>query len=305
MNNNFFTQLNQLLNENEQISITIKKNNDELTVSVLPYKNVKDEAVSKIKPILFTGKPNEFDTNFFIELAKPLEKTNEFLSNVKEHEDSLEKAKENSEIAKAEKEKQKKVREKSIKQLEKAQKYFDEKEYDKCKFICNQILKDDPKFSKATQLVKECDEKNIQPDIFSQASIDAPKEPVVEETQPLPNTEELRPTFDNTTIDDHSELPDVPRAEPCESIVTPVSESTYPDGTPKFQKEMENVDEEMRMQDENQDLPDSYDNEHLATGPKPKDSTNKGMSCQSISDEQVEIIKEENDLKYNNDIKYY
>ncbi len=284
MNNNFFTQLNQLLNENEQISITIKKNNDELTVSVLPYKNVKDEAVSKIKPILFTGKPNEFDTNFFIELAKPLEKTNEFLSNVKQHEDSLEKAKENSEIAKAEKEKQKKVREKSIKQLEKAQKYFDEKEYDKCKFICNQILKDDPKFSKATQLVKECDEQNIQPDIFSQASIDAPKEPVVEETQPLPN---------------------VPVAEPCESIVTPVSESTYPDGTPKFQKEMENVDEEMRMQDENQDLPDSYDNEHLATGPKPKDSTNEGMSCQSISDEQEEIIKEENDLKYNNDIKYY
>ena len=37
--------------------------------------------------------------------------------------------------------------------------------------------------------------------MFSQASIDAPKEPVVEETQPLPN---------------------VPRAEP-----------TYPDGTPK------------------------------------------------------------------------
>ena len=289
MTNNFFTQLNQLLNDNEQISITIKKNNEQLTVSVLPYKNVKDNSISKIKPILFTGQPDEFDVNFFIELCKPLEKTNTFLSNVKQHEDSLEKAKEESVIAKAEKEKNKKIREHSIKQLEKAQKYFDEKAYDKCKFICNQILKEDSKFSKANQLIKECDEQNTQPDMFSQASINAPKEPIVEETQPLPKTEELRPTFDNTTIDDHSELPNVPRAEPeipiaepCESIVTPV--------TPKLEKEIENVNKEMRLQDENQDMQPEKENNSIGN--------------QDMSEEQIEAVVEEQDIKYNN-TKYY
>jgi len=289
-----------LLNDNEQISITIKKNNEQLTVSVLPYKNVKDDSISKIKPILFTGQPDEFDVNFFIELCKPLEKTNTFLSNVKQHEDSLEKAKEESVIAKAEKEKNKKIREHSIKQLEKAQKYFDEKSYDKCKFICNQILKEDSKFSKADQLIKECDEQNTQPDMFSQASINAPKEPVVEETQPLPKTEELRPTFDNTTIDDHSELPDVPRAEPVQA------EPTYPDGTPKFHKEMKNVDEEeelMHQELDNETAVQTFNelNENKDMQPEKE---NNSIGNQDMSEEQIQAVIEEQDVKYNN-TKYY
>ncbi len=199
MNDKFFQQINNLLLISETVNITIRKNNEnELTVSVNPLIKVQDKAKDLLQPILFTGTVEEFDTQFFQLLAKPLQETSGLLRNIHQHEQSVEKAKEESAIAKAEKDKQKKVREHSIKQLEKAQKYFDEKEYDKCKFICNQILNDDPKFSKATQLVKECNEQNTQPDMFS---------------QPLPN---------------------VPRAEPVQ--VEP-AQPTYPDGTPKIVNE--------------------------------------------------------------------
>ncbi len=278
---NFFKELNSLILTGETVNITIRKNSDiELVVSVQPLSKVKDDGAKIIQPILFTGNVSEFDEQFFTLLQKPLESSTTLLRNIQQHEKSVEKAKEESGLAKAEKEKNKKIRDKSLKELEKAQKYFDSKDYDKCKFVCNEILKEDPKFSKASQLVKECDENNTQSDMFSQASIDAPKEPVVEETQPLPKTEELRPTFDNTTIDDHSELPDVPRAEPCESIVTP---------TPQIDDE----EEEMRLQDENQksaiEEPKSVNQPDLSYCPQPN----------VISDEMEDMIRDRNDHKYN------
>lgn len=271
MNTTFFKQINDLLLVSETLNVTIRKNNEtELCVSVNPLKKVKDNAKDYLQPILFTGTVDEFDAQFFQLLKIPLEKSSGLLRNMHQHEKAIEKAKEESEIAKAEKDKQKKVREHSIKQLEKAQKYWDEKEYDKCKFICNQILKDDPKFSKATQLVKECDANNSQPDMFSQASIDAPKEPVVEETQPLP---------------------DVPKAEPVQS--------TYPDGTPKFQKEMENVDEEMRRQDKEFEARVDEANIEEYKTPPIQENNSVGNDIQPISDEQEEMIRQERDNRFN------
>jgi PRTRC genetic system protein E len=185
MNDKFFQQINNLLLISETVNITIRKNNEnELTVSVNPLIKVQDKAKDLLQPILFTGTVEEFDAQFFQLLAKPLQESSGLLRNIHQHELSVEKAKEESAIAKAEKDKQKKVREDSIKQLVKAQKYFDEKEYDKCKFICNQILKDDAKFSKATQLVKECDEQNTQPDMFSQPLPDVPRAEPVQATYP-------------------------------------------------------------------------------------------------------------------------
>lgn len=275
MNDKFFQQINNLLLISETVNITIRKNNEnELTVSVNPLIKVQDKAKDLLQPILFTGSVEEFDAQFFQLLAKPLQETSGLLRNIHQHEQSVEKAKEESAIAKAEKDKQKKVREHSVKQLEKAQKYWDEKEYDKCKFICNQILKDDPKFSKATQLVKECDANNSQPDMFS---------------QPLPDVPRAEP--------------EIPIAEPCESIVTPVSENTYPDGTPKFHKEMENVDEEMRMQDkEFEARVDEANIEEHKTSPT-QENNSLGMT-----DEQTQMIIDQRNEKLNNNpsnITYY
>ena len=272
MNDKFFQQINNLLLISETVNITIRKNNEnELTVSVNPLIKVQDKAKDLLQPILFTGSVEEFDAQFFQLLAKPLQKTSGLLRNIHQHEQSVEKAKEESAIAKAEKEKQKKVREHSVKQLEKAQKYWDEKEYDKCKFICNQILKDDPKFSKATQLVKECDANNSQPDMFS---------------QPLPDVPRAEP--------------EIPIAELRESIVTPVYENTYPDGTPKFHKEMENVDEEMRMQDK--EFEARVDEANIEEHKTPPTQENNSLG---MTDEQTQMIIDQRNEKLNNNPSNY
>ena len=264
MNDKFFQQINSLLLISETVNITIRKNNEnELTVSVNPLIKVQDKAKDLLQPILFTGSVEEFDAQFFQLLAKPLQQTSGLLRNIHQHELSVEKAKEESAIAKEEKDKQKKVREHSIKQLEKAQKYFDDKEYDKCKFICNQILNEDAKFSKATQLVKECDEQNTQPDMFSQP------------------------------------LPDVPRAEPVQA------EPTYPDGTPKFHKEMKNVDEEMRMQDK--EFEARIDEANIEEYKTPPTQENNSLGT-TMTDEQTQMIIDQRNEKLNNNpsnITYY
>ena len=281
MNDKFFHQINNLLLVSETVNITIRKNNEiELTVSVNPLIKVQDKAKDLLQPILFTGTVEEFDAQFFQLLTKPLEKTSGLLRNIHQHEKSVEKASEESAIAKAEKDKLKLVRDKSIKDLVKAQKYFDDKEYDKCKFLCQQILKLDPKFSKANQLVIECAE-NEAPDIFSQS------------------------------------LPDVPRAEPVQA------EPTYPDGTPKFHKEMKNVDEEEELMhqeldnetavqtfnelNENKEFEARVDEANIEEDKTPPTQENNSLGA--ISDEQAEMVIEEQQQRLNNTpdngIRYY
>ena len=286
MNDKFFHQINNLLLVSETVNITIRKNNEiELTVSVNPLIKVQDKAKDLLQPILFTGTVEEFDAQFFQLLTKPLEQTSGLLRNIHQHEKSVEKASEESAIAKAEKDKLKLVRDKSIKDLVKAQKYFDDKEYDKSKFLCQQILKLDPKFSKASQLILECAD-NVAPDMFSQESTEAPKEPIVEEEQPLP---------------------DVPRAEP---VVT--------------QKVEDNINQEMEIQEELAQSAQAmaqiqFEDEQIAdsitTGqnaPIEEDKTpptQENNSLGAISDEQAEMVIEEQQQRLNNTpdngIRYY
>lgn len=244
----FFTLLDSLLKSTETVNITVKKNADldhtELVVSLLYVSQVQDKASKVIKPLLLKGTPEELNEGFFKHITDPLSSSAGLCRNIAEHEKSIEKAKEESVIAKAEKEKTKKIRDKSIKELEKAQKYFDSKDYDKCKFVCNEILKEDPKFSKADQLVKECDKSNTQSDMFSQAPTEAPKEPIVEEVQPLP---------------------DMPRAEPIippklytEQSIKPEQENNSIDQASKWDRR-EDDDAIDDIDEQDQAIIDEYD----------------------------------------------
>ena len=243
----FFTLLDSLLKSTETVNITVKKNADldhtELVVSLLYVSQVQDEASKVIKPLLLKGTPEELNEGFFKHITNPLSSSAGLCRNIAEHEKSIEKAKEESVIAKAEKEKTKKIRDKSIKELEKAQKYFDSKDYDKSKFLCQQILKLDPNFSKASQLILECAD-NLTPDMFSQASTEAPKEPIVEEVQPLP---------------------DMPRAEPIippklytEQSIKPEQENNSIDQASKWdRREDDEANDDIDEQD--QAIIDEYD----------------------------------------------
>ena len=101
----------QSLHDGEQVNITICRTGQELTMSlVTDLTSLKDKGVQdNIKPLVLSGTPDDFEANFE-DALKPVLKESSFVSNVKEYEESVEKAKAESDM-----EKKKKAEEKSQK----------------------------------------------------------------------------------------------------------------------------------------------------------------------------------------------
>lgn len=79
----FFTQISQLMNREADITLVIRKNEGQLTVSVLPKSSgLKDEAQNHIVPLTVTGTPEELDTGFLPAICRPLQKVAGLLSNM-------------------------------------------------------------------------------------------------------------------------------------------------------------------------------------------------------------------------------
>ena len=67
----FFTQFNQLMAGNVDITLVIRKSVTGMTVSVLPKSNgLKDEAQNHIVPLTLSGTPEELDGGFFQTIAR-------------------------------------------------------------------------------------------------------------------------------------------------------------------------------------------------------------------------------------------
>lgn len=61
----FFTAIHQMMTENVDLTIVIRKANGQLTVATLPKSNgLKDEAQNQIVPLTVTGTPQELDAGF-------------------------------------------------------------------------------------------------------------------------------------------------------------------------------------------------------------------------------------------------
>ena len=107
----FFKTMFQSLHDGEQVNITICRTGQELTMSlVTDLTSLKDKGVKdNIKPLVLSGTPDDFEANFE-DALKPVLKESSFVSNVKEYEESVEKAKAESDM-----EKKKKAEEKSQK----------------------------------------------------------------------------------------------------------------------------------------------------------------------------------------------
>lgn len=101
----FFKSLAELLDDGQQLTMTVKKKSDRLTVSILPAtSDVKDKAVENIVPVVLSGTPAEFEDGFLDAIKDSLPKATGLVSNIKEYEDSVEKAKAATAMAKKEKE---------------------------------------------------------------------------------------------------------------------------------------------------------------------------------------------------------
>ena len=96
----FFKTIADFLQDGQQLQMAIRKSGESIAVSILPdNRGVKDKAVENITPLVMSGSPEDFEEGFK-DALKPLAQAQGLVSNIKEFEESTEKAKRESEMAK-------------------------------------------------------------------------------------------------------------------------------------------------------------------------------------------------------------
>lgn len=96
----FFKTIADFLQDGQQLQMAIRKSGESIAVSILPdNRGVKDKAVEHITPLVMSGTPEDFEEGFK-DTMKPLAQAQGLVSNIKEFEESTEKAKRESEMAK-------------------------------------------------------------------------------------------------------------------------------------------------------------------------------------------------------------
>lgn len=96
----FFKTIADFLQDGQQLSIAIRKSGENIAVSILPdNRGVKDQAVKNITPLVMSGTAEDFEQGFEAAL-QPLAQAQGLVTNIKEFEESTEKAKKESEMAK-------------------------------------------------------------------------------------------------------------------------------------------------------------------------------------------------------------
>lgn len=130
----FFTAIHQMMTENVDLTIVIRKANGQLTVATLPKSNgLKDEAQNHIVPLTITGTPQELDAGFLQTVTRPIQKAGGLIANMAQFEAQADKAAANSKAAREAKSKESKEerekREKYEKLMKKAEEMTTAKNY--------------------------------------------------------------------------------------------------------------------------------------------------------------------------------
>ena len=155
----FFTQINQMMNQEVDITLVIRKKESQLTVSVMPKSNgLKDDAQNYIVPLTFTGTPEEIDMGFFPAISRPMQKATGLLVNMSQFEQQADKAAANSKAVKEQKDKEakeaKEKKEKFDKHMKSAADLEAEKKYPEALASLQQA-----RTFATVQAVKQVDEK--------------------------------------------------------------------------------------------------------------------------------------------------
>jgi len=99
----FFNEISNLLPEGVDLNLTIRKNGGELTVSIIPKTDAKDEAKNSIIPLVVSGTPEELESGFMNAISKPITKVTGLLIGMSEFEKQSEIAASNSKSEKVKK----------------------------------------------------------------------------------------------------------------------------------------------------------------------------------------------------------
>lgn len=126
--------MNQVMNPGVDYNLTVSKNENGMTVLVMPRMNgLKDDAKHHLTPLTLRGTPEEIDNGFFAAVSQPLQRAAGLLTGMAEFEKQAELAAANSKAAKEQKDKESKEarekREKYDKHIKKAEEQEAAKEY--------------------------------------------------------------------------------------------------------------------------------------------------------------------------------
>ena len=107
----FFKSLSEMLSDGQQLTITLRREGQELVASIMPcLTGVKDKAVDNIVPIVINGTPEEFDDGFIETLKNGLPQATGLVANIKDFEESVETARKATEMAKKQKDEKDKLK---------------------------------------------------------------------------------------------------------------------------------------------------------------------------------------------------
>lgn len=131
----FFKTVAEMLQDGQQLTLTIRKTGQTLAVSVLSdTRGVKDKAVENIVPLVLNGTPEEFEEEF-AKALQPLTQATGLVTNIKDFEESVEAARKASEMAKKQKDEATKQKKQYNDLLELARKNKDAKKFRDAKTV--------------------------------------------------------------------------------------------------------------------------------------------------------------------------
>lgn len=202
-----------MLAEGTELGIHIRRVENRLCVAVMPQREkLKDGAAQSIVPLVVSGTPEELDTEFLAQIARPMEKVQGILMNLEAFEKQAEKAAAESKAAqpaaKKETKEERERREKLEKLLKKADDSAAARQYSNALIWLRQAERLAPaeQLAEIKRKMEEVQRKNDEGSLF--ASMPEPK-PVV----PIPSTVQPVGDFDKDDEDDRALLKEDPYAE--------------------------------------------------------------------------------------------
>ena len=209
----FFETIYRMLAEGTELGIHIRRVENRLCVAVMPQREkLKDGTGQSIVPLVVNGTPEELDTEFLVQIARPMEKVQGILMNLEAFEKQAEKtaaeSKATQSAAKKETKEERERREKLEKLLKKADESATARQYSNALIWLRQAERLAPAERQAEirRKMEEVQRKNDEGSLF--ASMPEPQ-PVV----PKPSTVQPVGDFDKDDEDDRELLKEDPYAE--------------------------------------------------------------------------------------------
>lgn len=210
---NLFTTIADIIKENADTTIVIRKNTDGRLVVSVSYKNreVADPAKDIISPFVVSGTPEELDNEFVELIAEPMEQSADIQTSMANFEASKKIAQAKSQAAAEEKKKAEELKKAKKAKFEKlmaeGKKLAEAKKFGEAILVYTAALAyaEGGDIAKAKATIDACKKKD-QPDIFSSMGFSDEKPETEEPTSEEADTEENEPNEEPSDEDEGQEI---------------------------------------------------------------------------------------------------